>query len=88
MGVSSTGPRPGTISTSTPAALSGTTISENKIAASTSWRRTGCSVISASSSGMKQESSIAMPSRTSRYSGRERPAWRMNHTGVRDGVRP
>ena len=23
-----------------------------------------------------------MPSRTARYSGNERPAWRMNHTGV------
>src|SRR5882757_5327911 len=29
-----------------------------------------------------QESSIATPSRSLRYSGRERPAWRMNHTGV------
>ena len=28
------------------------------------------------------ESSIAMPSRTRRYSGSERPACRMNHTGV------
>ena len=24
-----------------------------------------------------------MPARTARYSGSDRPAWRMNHTGVR-----
>ncbi|GAA3785332.1 hypothetical protein GCM10022403_020130 [Streptomyces coacervatus] len=29
-----------------------------------------------------QDSSIGMPSRTLRYSGSERPACRMNHTGV------
>ncbi|GAB1338485.1 hypothetical protein ACE1SV_50750 [Streptomyces sp. E-15] len=34
------------------------------------------------SSGRVQDSSIGMPSRTLRYSGSERPAWRMNHTGV------
>ncbi len=34
------------------------------------------------SSGIMQESSIAMPSRTFRYSGSERPACRMNQTGV------
>ena len=28
------------------------------------------------------DSSIATPSRRARDSGRERPAWRMNHTGV------
>ena len=33
-----------------------------------------------------QDSSIPMPSRTLRYSGSERPAWRMNQTGVCDGV--
>ncbi|GAA3867639.1 hypothetical protein GCM10022227_26500 [Streptomyces sedi] len=33
-------------------------------------------------SGRVQESSMAMPCRTLRYSGNERPAWRMNHTGV------
>ncbi|CAO0834861.1 Coenzyme A disulfide reductase [Streptomyces microflavus] len=52
------------------------------LAASTLWRRTGCSVISVTSSGIMQESSIAMPSRTFRYSGSERPACRMNQTGV------
>src|SRR6478609_7983230 len=52
------------------------------MAASTPYRRTGCIVISVTRSGRMHESSIAMPSRTLRYSGSERPAWRMNHTGV------
>src|SRR5271166_2152717 len=39
-------------------------------------------VISVTSSGRVQESSIEVPSRTRRYSGSERPAWRMNQTGV------
>ena len=64
-------------------ALSGTTMSLKKMAASTPWRRTGCSVISVTRSGRMHDSSIGMPSRTARYSGSERPAWRMNHTGVR-----
>ncbi|GAA3294270.1 hypothetical protein GCM10020295_18350 [Streptomyces cinereospinus] len=34
------------------------------------------------SSGRMHDSSIGTPSRTFRYSGRERPACRMNHTGV------
>ncbi|GAA1515459.1 hypothetical protein GCM10009741_12370 [Kribbella lupini] len=29
-----------------------------------------------------QDSSIVVPSRIARYSGSERPAWRMNQTGV------
>ena len=57
-------------------------MSEKKIAASTPYRRTGCRVISVTRSGRMQESSMEMPSRTRRYSGSERPAWRMNHTGV------
>ena len=57
-------------------------MSLKKIAASTPWRRTGCSVISVTRSGSRQDSSIAMPSRTLRYSGSERPACRMNQTGV------
>ena len=57
-------------------------MSLKKIAASTPWRRTGCRVISVTRSGSRQESSIAMPSRTLRYSGSERPACRMNQTGV------
>src|ERR1700722_7183035 len=42
----------------------------------------GCRVISVTSSGRVHDSSIAMPVRTRWYSGRERPAWRMNQTGV------
>ena len=53
-----------------------------RIAASTSYRRSGCRVISVTSSGRVHDSSIAMPSRTRWYSGSERPAWRMNQTGV------
>ncbi len=81
-GRSTTGPTPGLMSTSTPIARSGTTMSLNRIAASTSYRRSGCSVISVTSSGRVHDSSIAMPSRTLRYSGSDRPAWRMNQTGV------
>ena len=58
-------------------------MSENRIAASTPWRRTGCRVISVISSGSRQASSIDVPTRRARYSGSERPAWRMNHTGGR-----
>src|SRR5919199_164792 len=54
------------------------------MAASTPYRRTGCSVISVTRSGRRHEVSIGTPSRTFRYSGSDRPAWRMNHTGVRD----
>ncbi len=31
---------------------------------------------------------MGTPSRTFRYSGSDRPAWRMNHTGVRDVASP
>ncbi|GAA3723997.1 hypothetical protein GCM10022225_01080 [Plantactinospora mayteni] len=34
------------------------------------------------SSGRRHDSSIGIPARTSRYSGSERPACRMNQTGV------
>ena len=88
IGLAMTGPRPGTISTSTPASFTGITMSLKKIAASTPWRRTGCSVISLASSGVRQASSIALPTRSSRYSGSERPACRMNHTGVTSGRSP
>ena len=81
-GSATTGPTPGTMSRSTPMAVSGTTMSEKKIAASTPCRRTGCRVISVTSSGGGRTPASATPSRTSRYSGSERPAWRMNHTGV------
>ena len=66
----------------TDGAASGTTMSEKKIAASTPCLRTGWRVISATSSGRRQDSSMGMPSRTRRYSGSDRPACRMNHTGV------
>jgi hypothetical protein len=82
IGLAITGPTPGRMSRSTPAAASGTTMSENRIAASTRCRRTGCSVISVIISGSRQASSIAVSARSARYSGSDRPAWRMNHTGV------
>ena len=49
-----TGPTSGTMSSSMPDARSGTTMSENRMAASTPCRRTGCSVISVISSASKQ----------------------------------
>ena len=82
IGLSITGPTPGLISTPTPIARSGTTMSLNKMAASTPYRRTGCSVISVIISGLEHASSIGTPARTFRYSGSDRPAWRMNHTGA------
>ena len=57
-------------------------MSEKKIAASTPYRRTGCMVISTTMSVRKHDSSIGTPSRMARYSGNERPAWRMNQTGT------
>ena len=35
--------------------------------------------------GVRQACSIPVPARRARYSGSERPAWRMNHTGACDG---
>ena len=58
-------------------------MSANITAASTSCRRTGCSVTSAVSSADRLTSKNACRSRIARYSGSERPACRMNHTGVR-----
>src|SRR3954454_7131377 len=87
-GFATTGPTPGLISMSRPATTSGRTMSEKRIAASTPCRRTGCSVISVTRSGSWHASSIAVPARSARYSGSERPAWRMNHTGVRSTGSP
>ena len=87
-GWATTGPTPGLISMSTPATTSGSTMSEKRMAASTPCRRTGCRVISVTRSGSWQASSIAVPARSARYSGRDRPAWRMNQTGVRLTGRP
>src|SRR5690349_2664278 len=63
-------------------------MSENRIAASTPWRRTGCIVISQVRSGVRQACSIPVSARSARYSGSERPAWRMNQTGSRSGRSP
>jgi hypothetical protein len=71
------------MSTPTPASLRGMTMSLKKMPASTWWRRTGCSVISLAISGSRHASSMRVPTRSSRYSGSDRPAWRMNHTGAR-----
>ena len=75
-GASRTGPTPSSIRTPTPARRSGTMMSEKKTAASTPWRRTGCSVTSAASAGSRQASSIGTPARarSARYSGSDRPA--------------
>ncbi len=58
------------------------------MAASTPWRRTGCSVISVTSSASKHACIMVFCARSARYSGSERPACRMNHTGTRWGLRP
>ena len=58
-------------------------MSANITAASTPWRRTGWSVTSAQSSGRSQTSKSVWRSRIARYSGSDRPACRMNQTGVR-----
>ena len=65
---------PATMSTPTPAAASGTTMSLKRMAASTPCLRTGCNVISHVSSGVKQDSSMPVPARRARYSGSDRPA--------------
>ena len=87
-GYSITGPTSGTMSSSIPDARSGTTMSENRMAASTPWRRTGCRVISVISSASKHACIMVFCARSARYSGSERPACRMNHTGTRWGLRP
>ncbi len=58
------------------------------MAASTACLRTGCSVISVISSASKHACIMVFFARSARYSGSERPAWRMNHTGTRCGLRP
>ena len=57
-------------------------MSLKRIAASTGYRRVGCSVISVITSGREQALSIGIPPRARRYSGSDRPAWRMYQTGV------
>ncbi len=65
-------------------ACNGTTMSEKRIAASTPYRCTGCSVSSADSDASPMADRMDPVPRAARYSGSARPAWRMNHTGVRD----
>ena len=56
--------------TAIPIASSGTSRSENRIAASNPKRRIGCSVTSAASLGDLQSSRKLTPARTARYSGK------------------
>src|SRR5205085_3001826 len=74
---------PSTSSTSIPIPRTGDMMSAKRTAASTSCRSTGCSVTCAHSSGVWATSKNECSARTARYSGSERPAWRMNHAGVR-----
>ena len=83
IGRSTTGPTPSTSSTPMPMPSTGDMMSAKRTAASTPCRRTGCSVTSAQSSGVPATLEEPWRSRIARYSGSERPAWRMNHTGVR-----
>src|SRR6266851_5431804 len=77
------GPSPASNVNFCPSAWGTTRISENRIAASKPNRRTGCSVTSASSTGLKHKSrNDPAFARTSRYSGRYRPACRMSQIGV------
>ncbi len=81
-GVSITGPTPGLISNGTPMPSSGSMMSANSTAPSTLKRSTGISVACTASSGVCASSMKLYFFRNSRYSGRHRPAWRMNQTGV------
>src|SRR5262249_25205132 len=66
-----------------PSAWGMTRISENRIAASKPNRRTGCNVTSPASTGLKHRSrNDPAFARTSRYSGRYRPACRMSQIGT------
>src|SRR5713226_9660290 len=66
-----------------------TRISEKMIAASKLKRRIGCSVTSAANSGVKHRSRKPPAlARTSRYSGRYRPAWRISQIGGSFCLRP
>ena len=87
-GCSITGPRPGSIEIPGTIACGEVMMSLKKIAASTPWRRTGCRVTSAAKAGSRMRSSKRLPARNARYSGNERPAWRINHTGVCAGFSP
>src|SRR5207237_395548 len=77
IGARTTGPTCSTSSTSTPIPRTGNMMSVNMTAASSSWRRTGWSVTSAQSSGWPTMSKSPHFRRSSRFSGSDRPAWRM-----------
>src|SRR4029079_11304167 len=83
IGRSTTVPTPSTSWTSIPIPRTVVMMSAKSTAASTPWRRTGCSVTSAQSSGVPATSKKEWRSRIARDSGSERPAWRMYQTGVR-----
>src|SRR5256714_3497463 len=76
------GPSPAANVRPSPSGSNGSRMSANRIAASTPRRSTGWSVTWAASSGLWHRSSSECFCRSRRYSGRERPACRMNHTGV------
>ncbi len=88
MGFPILGPSPFTKSRSSPMPTSGGRMSEKTIAASTPNASTGMSVTCAASSGVRITSSIACRSRSARYSGMYRPAWRSSQTGVRSAGSP
>jgi len=58
-------------------------MSLKRTAASKPNRRIGCRVTSAANSGVRTISTNVCFSFNARYSGNERPAWRINHTGGR-----
>ena len=81
-GLGITGPTPSRISKSTPMPWRGSMMSAKTTAASTPRMSTGRQVTSTQRSEVVASSMKEKRSRRARYSGRERPAWRMNHTGV------
>jgi hypothetical protein len=70
IGSSTMGPVPGAIRIGSPIASSGTMMSLNTIAASSAMRRSGCSVISTTTSGCLHVSRMSRSPRAARYSGR------------------
>ena len=89
IGCSITGPTSGTMSSSMPEARSGTTMSENRMAASTPCLRTGCRVISHDQLRVEAGGQHAVLWRAAPGTrAANGPACRMNHTGTRLGLRP
>ena len=81
-----TGPVPGMYSSSAPMLSRGSKMSEKIMPASNGYRRSGCRVTSVASSGVWHIVRNECWLRSARYSGRYRPACRMNHTGGRSRV--